>query len=80
MISLIEARVNHELDDSLESILKEVTALPKTAKLNLETNSEIIRSLFKKAKSSSKGTLNGKIRVDAPTTSYIGRIVKYYNQ
>lgn len=34
MIRLIEARVNHELDDDLESILKEVTALPKTTNFN----------------------------------------------
>lgn len=78
MISLIEARVNHELDDSLESILKEVTALPKTANPNLETNSKIIRSLFKKVKSSSKGVFNGKVRVDAPVTSFIGKINKHY--
>ena len=78
MIGLIEARVNHELDDSLESILKEVTALPKTTKLNLETNSKITRSLFRKIKNSSKGAFNGKIRVDAPVTSFIGKINKFY--
>lgn len=78
MIRLIEARVNHELDDDLESILKEVTALPKTTNFNLETNSEIIRSLFKKAKNSSKGVFNGKVRVDAPVTSFIGKINKHY--
>ena len=78
MISLIEARVNHELDDSLESILKEVTALPKTANPNLEINSKIIRSLFKKVKSSSKGVFNGKVRVDASATSFIGKINKHY--
>lgn len=78
MISLIEARVNHELDDSLESILKEVTALPTTADLNLEINSKIIRSLFKKAKKPSKGVFNGKVRVDAPVTSFIGKISKFY--
>ena len=78
MISLIEARVNHELVDSLESILKEVTSLPTTANLNLEINSKIIRSLFKKVKSSSKGVFNGKVRVDAPATSFIGKINKHY--
>ena len=78
MLSLIEARVNHELDDSLESILKEVTALPKTTKLNLEINSKITRSLFKKVKSSSKGVFNGKVKVDAPMTSFIGKISKHY--
>lgn len=78
MISLIEARVNHELDDSLESILKEVTALPTTADLNLEINPKIIRSLFRKVKSPSKGVFNGKIRVDAPVTSFFGKINKLY--
>ena len=78
MIYLIEARVNDELDGSLESILKEKTTLPTIAKRNLEVNSKIVQSLFKKVKSSSKGVFNGKIRVDAPVTSFIGKVRKAY--
>lgn len=45
---------------------------------NLES-SLIIRLLFKKRKSSSCGVFNGKVRIDTPATSYIGRIAKRYS-
>lgn len=78
MISLIEARVNHELESSLEDILKELTSLSVTSTLDLKADSRIIRSLFKKTKRPSKGAFNGEIRVDAPVTSFIGKINKHY--
>lgn len=38
MISLIEARVNHELGSSLEDILKELTSLPVASTFNLKVD------------------------------------------
>lgn len=78
MISLIEARVNSELENSLENILKEMTMFPVHSTLNLEVDSKIVRLLFKETKHTSKVILNGTICVDVLTTSYIGRMAKCY--
>ena len=78
MLALIEARVNSYLSASLETGLKRLTRLPKVTRPTLLQEMHIRAGAFlkKRAVNPSQGSINGRIEVDAPTSSPIGHFVK----
>ena len=77
MISLIETRMNGTLQASLASCLKHMTALPLLKEEFFAEVKVSLRSIMRKAPvRPSIGALPGRIYVDAPTSSPIGRFAK----
>lgn len=80
MLNLIEARVNSHLEISLEQILKQEMKLPEIGKSALLQEMKIqIRPFLRKIPPKpSQGSFNGRIAIDAPSSSSIGRLVKSF--
>lgn len=80
MLNLIEARVNGHLEISLEQILKQEMKIPAVGKPALLQEMKIqMRPFLRKIPSKpSRGSINGRIFIDAPTSSPFGKLVKSF--
>lgn len=80
MIALLESRTNDQLDDLINQVLRQVTALPQDlvnfdSKISIRVRDYLRPTAFRQ----SCGAAQGAIYLDAATSSPMGRLAKIYN-
>ena len=78
MLALIEARVNNCLGSVLRTSLRKLKELQIEPDESIQLPSVSAQKYLKKSFTPSVGVLHGRISVDAPTSSAIGRLMKTF--
>ena len=78
MLALIEARVNNCLGSVLRTSLRKLKELQIEPDESIQLPSVSAQKYLKKSFAPSVGVMHGRISVDAPTSSAIGRLMKIF--